>query len=198
MKLRAMTRAGRSVGDAHALRLAVIVFAVTSIGGCTMGRDSQTRRAEPEPRAGVQDGSEEEGAVIQDDGSVRKESADDASEEKTSDLGARYTTEMDLTNVVGDWIRASELPSTARFEYPERLEIREGGIYLIPQTEIYEHAPLWQGGAIEAVDGEPDRIRLQSANDAMLEYDWSLGDDALTFVVEDDLEIVYRRMREGR
>lgn len=110
--------------------------------------------------------------------------------------GASYTTDLDLTNVVGDWVRSSDVPVSARFEYPERLEIRPGGVYLVPQAEIYEHAPLWQGGAIEAVEGVPGRVRLQVMNDAMLEYGWSVGEDELTFTVEDDLRIEYRRLGE--
>lgn len=110
--------------------------------------------------------------------------------------GASYTTDLDLTNIVGDWVRSSDVPVSARFEYPERLEIRPGGVYLVPQAEIYEHAPLWQGGAIEAVEGVPGRVRLQVMNDAMLEYGWSLGEDELTFTVEDDLRIEYRRLGE--
>lgn len=107
--------------------------------------------------------------------------------------GASFSTELDLTNVIGDWERTSAVPRSARFDYPERIEIRDGGIYLVPQAEIYEHAPLWQGGLIEEVEGEPGRIRLQSANDAMIEYGWALRGDALTFTVEDDLRIEYRR-----
>ncbi len=110
--------------------------------------------------------------------------------------GADYSTDLILTNVVGDWVRTSKVPLSSEFEYPERLEIRPGGVYLIPQAEIYEHAPLWQGGLIEVVDGEPGRVRLQSSNDAMLEYDWALGDDELTFTVENELRIEYRRLKE--
>ena len=180
------------------LQIVVVLAVSTLVGACTVGRESDSRRADPSLQEEIPVETGEEGAVGTGDELLPDTAADNKVEEETSSSGARYTTDIDLTNVVGDWVRASELPSSARFAYPERLEIREGGIYLIPQAEIYKYAPLWQGGAIEAVEGAPDRIRLQSANDAMLEYDWSLGDDALTFVVEDHLEIVYRRMSEGR
>jgi hypothetical protein len=76
--------------------------------------------------------------------------------------------------------------------YPDRIEFQERGLYFghkdPPGTFTW-----WDVGTYEIVS--PTQVKISTANDAIITYDFSIVDDVLTFVDPDKCEFKYRKVR---
>jgi hypothetical protein len=91
--------------------------------------------------------------------------------------------------LVGRWQKSTD--AACAVAYPKNLEFRAGGTYL--SASAPESFAIWQSGSYELVGS--DRIRIQIANDAMIEYQFHLASGGrLTFVDDQGCEITYRRV----
>lgn len=94
-------------------------------------------------------------------------------------------------SIVGKWTKVA----TAECDksYPDELEFFETGIYSsTPARKVFS---LWQSGDYELVDR--NRIRIQTATDAMLVYSFSISKEgSLIFVDQNGCEFRYERVEQ--
>lgn len=111
----------------------------------------------------------------------------------TSNLDEKTMTSVTLVAIVGKWHKLS--PAECDTPYPDQLEFLKAGVYL--STPAEKAFTLWQSGDYELVDG--DRIKIQTATDAMLLYRVSLQNDkTLVFIDEKGCEFKYQRAPHAR
>ena len=92
-------------------------------------------------------------------------------------------------SIVGKWIKVATTECDK--SYPNELEFFETGIY--SSTATRKVFSLWQSGDYEIVDR--NRIRIQTATDAMLVYNFSISKEGfLIFVDQDGCEFRYERV----
>ena len=95
----------------------------------------------------------------------------------------------DLTSkLYGNWEKISTDRCCAI--YPEHLQFREHGIYF--GTSGPDEATIWGVGSYRLLS--ESRIILSDPDDAHIEYSFSLSDESLVFVDENDCEVQYRRI----
>lgn len=88
----------------------------------------------------------------------------------------------------GVWHKMSR--SQCSEQYPDRLDIREGGLYF-GQKDPAGSFTQWDAGTWEVAG--PEQVKLSTANDAVLTYNFLLAGDLLTFIDPQGCEIQYRR-----
>lgn len=92
--------------------------------------------------------------------------------------------------LVGKWkkittTRCSEI-------YPDGLEFRERGIYGGRKGEEGREFTWWDAGEYQVL--AKNQIKISTANDAEIVYEFSISGDILTFVDRDECEFQYRRV----
>jgi hypothetical protein len=91
--------------------------------------------------------------------------------------------------LVGSW---EKITRTACGEtYPDSIQFQEVGLYF-GQKNPPGTFTQWDVGTYEIAD--PKQIRISTANDAIVTYEFSISNDVLTFVDPDDCEFRYRRV----
>ena len=90
--------------------------------------------------------------------------------------------------LVGTWVKLTQ--SDCSGVYPHRLEFRENGIYF-GQKEPPGGFTQWDLGTYEVVAS--DKIKISTANDALVTYEFVFLNDLLTFVDPDHCRFEYRR-----
>lgn len=100
--------------------------------------------------------------------------------------------ELEPKTMVGKWKKIDSTDCSAA--YPNELEFIEGGVYLSERND--DVFLQWQSGDFEVIfEGH---ILMQTATDAMVEYEFSLSDDdILTFIDESGCEFRYERLIEN-
>ena len=94
------------------------------------------------------------------------------------------------STLVGTWQKLSGDPCGKM--YPNQIEFRDDGVYLVPmqKDEFWQ----WQSGDFEMM--EEGVIRMQTANDAMLPYRYSISENrVLTFWDQDGCKVSYQQLR---
>lgn len=108
----------------------------------------------------------------------------------TPRLTSRNAMPTQTPPLVGNWEKITDSPCSQT--YPDTLEFRERGLYA-----GHQQAPgaftLWDAGTFQVA--EPGQIRISTANDAIISYQFSLVDDELTFTDPGGCEYKYRRVR---
>jgi hypothetical protein len=94
-----------------------------------------------------------------------------------------------IPQLVGNWAKITS--STCSQVYPDTLQFQEAGLYAGQM-----HSPgtftLWDVGTFEVID--PEQIKVSTANDAIITYEFSISNDILTFKDPDGCEFNYRRV----
>jgi hypothetical protein len=90
----------------------------------------------------------------------------------------------------GVWHKTSR--SQCAEQYPDRLDIREGGLYF-GQKDPAGSFTQWDAGTWEVAG--PEQVKMSTANDAVLSYNFLLAGDVLTFTDPQGCEIQYRRQQ---
>ena len=96
---------------------------------------------------------------------------------------------MNDKTIIGNWKKVTSEVCADR--YPDELQFLDAGIYLtrIPDGEF----KYWQSGDYEF--GGDNRIRIQTANDAMQAYEYSIdADGKLLFIDDKQCQVEYRRI----
>lgn len=88
----------------------------------------------------------------------------------------------------GQWEKTS--PSRCAEQYPDRLEFRDGGLYFGHKDPAGTFTQ-WDVGTWEMAGS--NQIKLSTANDAVISYEWSLSGDLLTFKDAEGCEFQYRK-----
>lgn len=96
----------------------------------------------------------------------------------------------DRTAFVGHWERITHTACSQA--YPMQLEFRANGLYLGTGAQL-SVGPGWDRGTYEIVN--PTQVRISTANDAILTYQFSMADNTLTFVAPDGCDFQYRKVR---
>ena len=91
----------------------------------------------------------------------------------------------------GSWEKVSRSACAER--YPGAIEFRETGSY-VGRSEPAGMFTFWDVGTFEVVDDA--HVRISTANDAIISYEFSVRDETLTFRDPEGCEVQYRR-REG-
>ena len=92
--------------------------------------------------------------------------------------------------LIGKW---KKITTTMCSEiYPDGLEFREHGIYGGQKGEEAGEFTLWGAGEYQAV--AKNRVKISTANDAEIVYEFSIFGDVLIFVDRDGCEFQYRRV----
>ncbi len=99
---------------------------------------------------------------------------------------------METKQLTGAWRKIDD-PECAK-AYPESLEFREGDFYLCAGDD--DVLCGWPSGDYEMMQG--DRIRMQTANDAMVAYEISAPrEGVIRFVDDEGCVVEYERVGEG-
>jgi hypothetical protein len=79
--------------------------------------------------------------------------------------------------------------------YPEQLEFSDRGIYFGKRDEMSAslYHPVWDAGRYEVI-GE-HQIKISTANDAEINYEFYASQETLTFRDRDGCEFKYRRLK---
>ena len=93
-------------------------------------------------------------------------------------------------DLTGIWEKIDVFPTG--LPYPDRIVFQENGLYF-GQKEPPGTYTEWDVGKFE-VEGET-RVRLSTANDAIITYEFSLEGDVLTFVDAEQHQLKYRRVK---
>ena len=107
-------------------------------------------------------------------------------------VGASAFVGIDMPNeeiqLAGSWRKQGDPPCAEK--YPAQLRVEPGGLYFgaadVPGTFIW-----WDGGTWRLI--APGRLALSVANDAVIEYAFSLEGDRLAITDEAGCEVVYVR-----
>ena len=94
-----------------------------------------------------------------------------------------------LADLAGTWRKLTASPCSER--YPDRLHLQASGQYIGSNDDPGKFA-LWDAGTVDVVGAK--EIRLSTANDAIVTYDFSLAADVLRFVDPDGCKFSYRRV----
>lgn len=88
--------------------------------------------------------------------------------------------------LTGRWQRTTD--EACADAYPEELEFTARGVYTGSSPQ---RLPLWDAGGYEVLDG--GKVRIATANDAEIVYDFVLAADSLTFTDATGCRFTYRR-----
>lgn len=91
--------------------------------------------------------------------------------------------------LVGNWEKITR--STCSQVYPDTVQFQENGLYF-GQKDPPGTFTQWDVGTFEVVD--PKQIRISTANDAIVTYEFSLLNDVLTFIDPDGCEYNYHKV----
>lgn len=107
-------------------------------------------------------------------------------------LTPRGTTSEAMTKqtlqLVGKWEKTTR--SACSQMYPDHIEFQERGLYY-GQKEPQGTFTQWDVGTYEIVD--PTHVKISTANDAIISYEFSISNDVLKFEDLDGCEFKYRR-----
>ena len=96
-------------------------------------------------------------------------------------------------SLVGSW-KKTESPSGDAV-YPDQLEFTERGIYFgsVEESATQRFHPIWDAGKYEPVTSK--QLKISTANDAEVQYDFSVDDDNLVIKDENGGKIKYSRLK---
>ncbi|SAL79178.1 hypothetical protein AWB71_05844 [Caballeronia peredens] len=94
----------------------------------------------------------------------------------------------DHARLAGLWRKQGEPPCAA--QYPARLRIEPGGLYF-GETDPPGVFTWWDGGTWRVTS--PGRLALSVANDAVIEYAFTLNEDHFIITDGAGCEVVYER-----
>lgn len=98
-------------------------------------------------------------------------------------------TMTDQSTLIGHWERITN--SHCSQAYPTQVEFRENGLYLGTGAQL-SIAPGWDQGTYEVTS--PTQVRISTAHDAVLTYQFSIVNHTLLFVAPDGCEFQYRKV----
>ncbi len=96
-----------------------------------------------------------------------------------------------LPGLLGSWNKISD--SACSRTYPDSIVVRDNGLYFGENKQAGTFA-IWDVGTYEIIDKE--RIRMSTANDANVIYEFTLAGDVLTFIDPARCQFSYRRARD--
>jgi hypothetical protein len=91
--------------------------------------------------------------------------------------------------LIGSWEKITSSPCSET--YPDRLEFRDGGRYRGQKEPVGTYA-VWDVGGFEIIDEK--QVKISTASDSIISYEFSLSGDSVTFVDPQRCEIKYRRV----
>jgi hypothetical protein len=94
------------------------------------------------------------------------------------------------SQLVGIWEKFTS--STCSQVYPDTLQFQENGLYF-GQKDPPGTFSYWDVGTFEVLS--PKQVKISTANDAIVAYDFSISQDVLTFKDADGCEFKYRRVQ---
>ena len=94
-----------------------------------------------------------------------------------------------VSGLVGTWQKVTR--SRCSETYPDELEFRANGIYFGRRGDSGQEFTVWDAGGYRVLGG--DRVRISTANDAQIAYEFSLSGGVLRFVAPDGCRFEYRR-----
>jgi hypothetical protein len=108
-----------------------------------------------------------------------------------STLGDRRSEAMPehMPKLVGNWEKITH-PACSDV-YPDRIQFQEGELYS-GQKDPSGTFTQWDVGTYKIAS--PRQIKISTANDAIITYEFSVSDDVLTFIDPDGCEFKYRRV----
>lgn len=94
-----------------------------------------------------------------------------------------------MADVIGNWQKVTQ--STCSSSYPDHLEFQASGLYFTQKasSSIYTR---WDTGSYEIVN--PQHIKISTANDAVISYQFSIAENVITFVDPQGCEFQYRKL----
>ena len=93
------------------------------------------------------------------------------------------------SELVGNWEKITR--SACSQVYPDRIQFQEGKLYS-GQKDPPGTFTQWDVGTYEVVG--PKQIKISTANDAIITYEFSISNDVLTFEDPSGCEFKYRRV----
>lgn len=90
---------------------------------------------------------------------------------------------------VGNWEKISN--SACSHKYPDRVEFQERGLYF-GKSKQPGGFMQWDVGTYEVAS--PRRIKISTANDAIVTYQFSISDDVLILIDPDECKFEYRKV----
>lgn len=100
----------------------------------------------------------------------------------------RAVMQNDLPGLVGVWHKQSGNPCVE--QYPARLRIESGGLYF-GDTDPPGAFVWWDGGTWRVP--APGRLALSVANDAVIEYAFTLDGERLVITDQTGCDVIYER-----
>lgn len=97
---------------------------------------------------------------------------------------------VDDKTLRGEWDKITSSPCSE--PYPDRLVFKEHGRY-VGQKDAPGVFTTWDVGGFELIGDK--RIKISTASDAVVTYEFSATGDVVTFVDPQKCEIKYRRAR---
>lgn len=91
--------------------------------------------------------------------------------------------------LVGNWEKTTV--SACSQVYPDTIQFQEGKLYF-GQKDPPGTFAQWDVGTYEIVG--PQQVKISTANDAIITYEFSISNDVLAFVDPDGCEFKYRRI----
>jgi hypothetical protein len=76
--------------------------------------------------------------------------------------------------------------------YPDDLEFMEMGMYIGKKAQETTMHPYWDAGTYQILN--KDQVKISTANDAQVIYNFSITDSTLIFMSADKCEFKYRRI----
>jgi hypothetical protein len=94
-----------------------------------------------------------------------------------------------MSDVIGNWQKMTQ--SACSSAYPDHIEFQAGGLYFTQKasSSIYTQ---WDAGTYEVVNLK--QIKISTANDAVITYQFSIAETVVTFVDPQGCEFQYRRL----
>ena len=92
-------------------------------------------------------------------------------------------------NLIGIWKKV--IVSICNEKYPEILEFHQNGTYL-GKKEQTGNFSFWDAGEFQIISST--QIKISTANDAEIIYDYSISGNGLTFEDNDNCKFQYQRM----
>ena len=92
--------------------------------------------------------------------------------------------------IIGRWEKLTDSPCSRT--YPPALEFQARGLYFGTKADPGDFAQ-WDVGTFEVVNAR--QMKISTANDAVITYQYTLEKDVLTFVDEEDCRFQYRRVQ---
>ncbi|HEY5870091.1 MAG TPA: hypothetical protein VI542_31745 [Candidatus Tectomicrobia bacterium] len=94
-----------------------------------------------------------------------------------------------MPQLVGHWEKITH--SACSDVYPDRMQFQEGELYS-GQKDHPGTFTQWDVGTYEIAG--PMHIKISTANDAIITYEFSVSDGVVTFIDPDGCEFKYRRV----